>query len=337
MPSETTNLEVQSDANGAWKVDFLEKLSPGQHTITAIDETGSQDQVMVYVVKEPPAPAETKIELIDRVTTLMPPFFLFAFLALVLIIIALLANMVRLARKASQGEMYGLKRHYLRNAIIFCVIVLAVTCTIGIWLNRKTNFVNRYLQTTAPVFESVKISGKILDPLTMQGISGIDLTSGDTTIHTSGSGQFIFDNVSAASGVIITHPDLLRSVSILPDKSQKEQNVNIYANISLLNTLGRVVDLESRGKFVDVYAYLAPEIRQKVKQEEYVKQAGTFFGPQNITDQTLKILQTKIADKFSASKYELEFARVVEITVDANGQMDTYFFTNSDNGWLLVD
>lgn len=332
------NYDFQSDNNGNWQFEFSDKLAPGPHTVIVEDTEGNQDQVMMYVVKEPVPTTvnQPKIEILDRVTTLMPPFFLYAAAVLLISIVLLMINHIRLARKADKGELNGLERHYTRGAAIFCLIILVVVCITGVWLNRKTNFISDLIQRHVTPVEAVRFSGKIMDPVTLQGVGGVDVTSGDTSIRTSGSGQFIFDNVSPSTGVRINYADLLRAITFLPGKYSAEQNVNLYFNVNLFNNLIRVIDLESRGKFGDIYPYLAPEIRQKITREQFADGATTYFGPQNISEQDIKVAGTKIFDNWVSPKYDIRFAKVLEIELSVNGHNELYHIAWSGDGWQLI-
>ena len=193
-------------------------------------------------------------------------------------------------------------------------------------------------QTSQSSVESptLEMSGQIVNPLTLEGVAGIDLVAGATTVRTGESGQYAFGTVTRSEGIQLTAPGLLRALTLLPPEGKDGQSLPIYFATDLFDTLALVIESESRGRFEEVYASLTPEVQAKIARDTYTNQARSIFDTRNVTDQTIAITQTQLGDNFVGEVSQILFPKVVQITVLANGKTAVYAFTHTDTGWKLV-
>lgn len=333
--NQPTTLDLQSDNSGQFIFTIDKNLTPGQHIITVEDEFGNSDDAVIYITEEPqPTP------IIHKVTNIIPNNFFWGLLILFLIILVLIADVIRLARKADDPEDQTYESshryHFTINAILLCAILLIFVFIFGLYYNRETNFLRNIITNSSLLKNNSDVSGKIMDPITLQGVKGIDLVSQSTSIRTSESGNFSFSSVDPNVGIRATYPNLIRAFVFLPKKLTTVQQMDIIFNPDLYNTLVQVVDLESRGIFSDVYDYLVSDIKTKITQKRFEETNQTIYTASNVVDQEIFVVDTRLIDNYSAAKYAINFNKAVEISVKANNKIATYYFTYTSEGWRLI-
>ncbi len=334
--------DLRSDSNGGWEINVDQNIPPGQHVVNIEDEYGNQAEVLMYVVadthtEQPVQPAPAKIEVIERITTAVPPLFSWLMVLVLVIIIFLGLNLLRLARRADKldEEISGSTRRHSRQVLIFLGIIFSITAVTGLLINRETNFLSRLLPGRAVISE-ITLSGRLINPLTLAGVGNVDLVSGNTSLQTADSGQFIFDNVAAERGIRATSPALIRTLVFLPAGKAAAERLDIYFDPLMYNLLAGIIDLEARGRLGDVYSYLPAPVRAKISRDDFQLRAQTIFTSQNITDQEIIIKETKLIDGWAAKEYDLTFPKAVAVTVTANGLDESYFFVNENAAWTVV-
>jgi hypothetical protein len=227
--------------------------------------------------------------------------------------------------------------HYLNYAMVISAIVLVVVVLTGIWLNRETNFLSRFFTPTPITGPVDEINGQILDPYTRIGVVGADLVSAQTSVHTSGSGNFIFSNVSTVDGIRVTHPGLLRPLVIIPPVTPKKQRLDILFNEQMYMTLVRVLDDEARGQIGNIYAkYLSPNVKNSITEESFIKQYSNVLTPKNVSDQIITIKSMQVVDNYEVKKYHASLSKAVVLTLSLNGQDMVYALQQLDNNWFVV-
>ncbi|MBU1613373.1 hypothetical protein KKC87_03000 [Patescibacteria group bacterium] len=328
-------IDFQSDSQGRWNFQIDQKLAPGQHIITVVDENNNSDTAVLYVTEEAKQP-----QVINTVTNIIPPAFFWALLLLFIIIVFLTVYTMRLARTADEDEQTeeaDRRYHHTVNAILICSILLLITFLVGLYVNRETNFLNRLVSSQMmKTRKEARVSGQIIDPVTLEGVKGVDLVVGDTNVRTSESGQYVFGAVNTAEGVRLTYPNLIRALVLLPSTGKDVQQMDLHFDADMFNVLVQTVDLEMRGIYSDIYVYLAPEIKAETSMDKFVNSHNTIFTPANIVDQQIYVVGTKIIDNYVIEKYGLKFNKAVEVSVKVNDKIDTYYFTYTADGWRLL-
>jgi|GEM_PF-907967 hypothetical protein len=268
-------------------------------------------------------------EVFNRTTTTnQDPLPLWLKLITLLATIILIAGLVRLAiSRLSLSKL---------PVIILALIFVSLITTVLFFANIRDTFFGSLLPL-AKTASTVSLSGRIIDPVNRQGVANIDLTNGNTTLRTSGSGQYIFGQVSTISGIRLTAPTLIRALAIIPPAGSTGKKMDIYFDPELYNTLTRIIDLEARGQTSDTYEYLATEIKNKITPEDYAKiQKNSIFKTNNTTDQELKIRNVQLADRWISKDYDLSFTRVMQITLTANNKNNLYQLIKEAEGWRLI-
>lgn len=182
----------------------------------------------------------------------------------------------------------------------------------------------------------VRVSGVVIDPLTRTPISGVDLAVGDTTIRTGESGNFVFTDVSTKKGIRLTHPEILRAITRLP-----EENTDILFDVFLYNTLITIIDREARNNLDFVYSKLAPEIRKKVSRELFQSEYGPLFSEEDIANQEIVVKRMKKTEDYYNKQLGLRFNDVIEFEITNSGESRWYKLIYLDDpldgsSWNLI-
>lgn len=191
----------------------------------------------------------------------------------------------------------------------------------------------------------VQVSGVIVTP-EMEPVADVDLVSGDTRIRTTDSGQFSFGSVSSESGITLTHPNLLRAFTLLPQSRNEAETMTVYFEDSLLNTLVTIVDREARGKLHIVYEYLPQEVQTRLSLEAFTASYTSLYTEENITDQMIVIaaiereeaFQREIADEL------FQFTEVYTFALRKENKEKSYRLTKqsvqtetgTEEQWFLI-
>ncbi len=327
--------DLQSDSSGNWDLMINKDLSEGPHVIMVEDEYGNTDEALIYILKQDSTPTSSEnFGLIDRVTTVVPEISTITIWALVLLVAVAAVNMVRLARKAD-AEAMGFPRQtrYFGVNVIIAILLVGAALFAGLFFNFKLGYFK--IVKDAPELILNKVSGQLIDPLTLQGVKA-DLSSGDTTVKTSASGYFVFSKVKSGEGIYLTHPNLKKAVVLLPPPKQTEQLLSWYFSPEMYNVLIQTLDAEARGKFGDVYKNFPEIIKSKVNAEEVSKNYKTILTPANVEDQSIVIKNISILEQWKNEKYDVLFEKVYAFTVLANKKTDTFYLLNEEGGWKIL-
>lgn len=346
-------LDVKADESGNWEVESEQGIEAGGHAVVATDENGELDKAF-FVVQEEQFPT-----IFVRVKEVMPSFYLYFGLLLLLLIVALLLNNIRLSEKVKRlikkiKELHGFYvskdrkslvpgelekkekeeesryKFFALTQIIF--LIIGVVAIIGLVI---------FLFSSKDGFEEItavdKVSGSVVEPFTGQMVENVDLTVGEVSIRTGSSGQYVFPQLGDYISVRITHPGLTKAVV---KKVEDNERMDIYFDVGMYNILSFIVDLDIRGRYKDIYdKYLDDELKQNVDINYFLKSHQSVFNEDNILDQDLIVKSVKTYDEWFSKRLNTKFAKVVEINLENRhtGEIGTYFLRlNDEGGWGLV-
>ncbi len=352
---KTYNLE--SNNTGDWNIVIDNNLPAGAHIVSVEDEYGNMDQAIMYVVKDTPKTESIKTEpvFIQKMNDAVPGYLIWPLLLLTGVILFLSTFLLLFARKASKRERSlvnlpgsadgpveiqpkNTAHHYLRYALLICALAWVATVVAGLYLNRKTNFLSGLFNNTPKITVVDEIKGQVLHPLDKTGVANIDLVYNNTSIRTSGSGHYIFNNIAVNEGIKATHNELLRPLVFLPPAKQKTEEMNILFDVALFNNLIKIIDAEARGRYSDIYLNnISPTIKAKVAESDFISAYSSGIKPENVNDQELIIKSVVVVDKFNLNKYSLLIDKAVIITVLVNGHELVYPFEYIDGKWYLLN
>lgn len=225
-------------------------------------------------------------------------------------------------------------KHRRTNRWLVIVAILIALFAIA-YFNYLTNLLNfPKLALSFPGKNAIAYSldGRLVDPLTLAPVGNVDVTTGNTSVHVSNSGQFRFSQINPAAGINITDPLLTRTINYSPDSPTQSE---LYFNVSLYNRLIEAVNYESMGRVADLYYMLPDSIKSAVSLGNFANNAHTVFNQSNLNDQSLVVKATHIINQWSDNPYNKEFNRVLQVAIEANGQQDNYYFT-LDGNWNLI-
>jgi len=328
------NFDFQSNKDGSWNLIINESVTPGPHSFIVEDEYGNTDEAIFYLLKEE-KPTFSKdygfIESLTVKTTALNYISLILFLALIIS----LFNIWRLAKTADTGASASPhKTKHLYHAYIFIASVLLFSFLgINFYPKIKTGVMEK--QTVYKPAVISKISGQLIDPLTLQGVKA-DLTNGSTVVHTSLSGYFVFSNIDLNQGIKINNPDLMKTINYTPKKSLIKENFPLYFNAQMYNELSKLTDFEARGKITDAYKLLPNLAKNKINKNDFIKNYTTILTPENINDQEITIEEIEIKNNWLSDKYDLTFSQVVAIRIQSNDKTDNYYLVFEQGLWKIL-
>lgn len=349
--------DLESNSEGDWNIVIDNNLPAGAHIVSVEDEFGNMDQAIMYVIKDAVKTESIKSEpiFIEKINDVMPNYLIWPLLLLTAVVLFLSTFLLLFARKASkrekslvslpgsadgsiQIEQKNTAHHYLRYALLICALAWVSTVVAGIYLNRKTNFLSRLFDRTPKITVVDELKGQVLHPLDKTGVANVDLNYGNTSIRTSGSGHYIFNNIAVNEGIKATHNELLRALVFLPPAKQKTEEMNILFDVALFNNLIKVIDAEARGRYSDIYLnQISPTIKVKVAESDFISAYSSGIKPENVNDQELTLKSVAVIDKFNLNKYSLLIDKAVVITVVVNGHELIYPFEYIDGKWYLLN
>jgi len=99
---------------------------------------------------------------------------------------------------------------YAALAIVLVLLILG-SAALGAWILSAPGSLNLPGSTPASG-KIIDVRGGVISPFSSTPVSGIDLTVGDTSIHTSTGGQFAFPNAHVGEELRINHPLLKRAM-----------------------------------------------------------------------------------------------------------------------------
>ncbi|HRY36902.1 MAG TPA: hypothetical protein P5230_03450 [Candidatus Magasanikbacteria bacterium] len=327
--------DLQSDSSGNWDLMIDKSLSEGPHVIMVEDEYGNTDEALIYILKQETTPTSSEnFGLIDRVTNVVPAISTITIWVLVLLVAVAAINMVRLARKAD-AEAMGFPRQtrYFGINVIIAMLLVGAALFAGLFFNFKLGYFK--IVKDAPELILNKVSGQLIDPLTLQGVKA-DLSSGDTVVKTSASGYFVFNKVKSGEGIYLTHPNLKKAVILSLSSKQNDQLLSWYFSPDMYNLLISVMDAEARGKFGDIYKNLPNDVQNKIDNNKFISAYKTILAPNNVEDQNVVITNISVVDNWKSEKYDLLFPKVYSITISANKKTDTYYLISEEEKWKIM-
>ena len=307
QPSFVTS--VRSNADGEWLQGIENQLSPGMHRVVAIDEQGNQDQALLYVAKQEPS-------VITQVAAWIPPYIGWLVTCLFAIILILSGYAIRLGQSTSIKKNEGKrKKRITTHAILVSFILIVIALGLSYWSNKKTG--GRLLEPITPqstqAEKDLDVRGSIRAPLNGEGVAGVDIQAGKTSIRTVQGGHYQFSSIQASEGLKITHPEL----KIALRKSIEDQNMDIIFEPSLYNALFDLMQDEARGR-------LRPQHGQSI------------YAPSDLGAQQLLIGKTE-------NKKTVQLANggqandVVSVQLWSNGKTKTCLLNRGGQTWEILE
>ena len=297
----------------------------------------------VVEVKEP---EKTPVDIVptekDKIFFIIPqdiydssPFIVYGLISLIILVglntIRLINRLADTTDKIVIGEHKNRKLiSYIIATIVVIILLIVMAAQMGwIW---SANKIQKSIIVSSN--DTTLVSGVIIEPINHQGVMGVDLSVGDTNIHTDKGGYFVFNNLKQGDSIKINHPLLRRTVEKIIDGGR----MNILFDVNLFNSLSEIIDLELRGNYASIYEKLPLEIKNKISEVEFASEAinesKKFTG--NISDQRIVIGKEEIIREWVSEKYDVLFEKVLNIEVYGNGNLFDYYFVNIDGGWFII-
>lgn len=306
-PSFVTS--VRSNAEGEWLQGIENQLSPGMHRVVATDEQGNQDQALLYVVKQEPS-------IITQVTAWIPPYIGWLIACLFAIILILSGYAIRLGQTTSIKKNEGKrKKQITTHAILVSFILICIAVGLSYWSNKKTGgrLLEPIVSQSTPVEKDIDVRGSIRAPISGEGVVGVDIQAGKTSIRTVQGGQYQFSAIQASEGLKITHPEL----KIALRKSIEGKDMDIVFDPGLYNALFDLMQREARGR-------LRPQDGQPI------------YAPSDLGTQHLFIGKTEVK-KTAQLANGGQATEVVHVELWSDGKTKTCLLHKGGQTWEVLE
>ncbi|MFA5165971.1 MAG: hypothetical protein WC449_01540 [Candidatus Paceibacterota bacterium] len=340
--------EVTADQNGNWEVNLPNTFGNGVHAVTAIDQDGNKDAVVVDIKGEP----ETKTVVQEKIVTqevvkeIMPQglFLWVTLLYLTAMLVSL--GMIYFSRKAKEQD--GSQSKAKGVGLVFGVLVMILATVLYIYasysfgliksLALKDNIMQASLVSLARQAKEdvrhINIEGIVTDPTTKQGLEGVSISAGSTVVKTPKGGEFALGSIVEGEGVKIDYPVLSRPLRY----KAKEGKQEIIFDPMLYNAAIKVTDLEAHNKVDGIYLeMLSTANQQKLSLDEFVKNYQKGFNKLNEVMPELIVLDANVHSPWSSPQYAVQYPMVVELKLgNGQGGESNYFFALEEGMWKLV-
>ncbi|MCE9585971.1 hypothetical protein K8R04_01465 [Candidatus Uhrbacteria bacterium] len=307
--STTTN----ADAQGQWVVTAGEAIPPGFHQVVVTDADGNQTITPVFlegaseeiiIVRDQPV-------WFERVQNILPPAYAYAILGLLLLLIVSTRMIFWIGDRAERRNP-GRKRVFQWLAVGLVVLIIGSASLGALILNRQLpespaafpGVPTSIQATTSPV----DARGSVVAPFGMAPISGVDLTLGETSIRTSGSGQFAFSNARVGDTIRISHPLLKRAFVW---RLGEAKPLVIPFDVALYNAMNTSMEAQARG----------------------AQTASTLYGPSDLADQYIMISSIHFEDRWESPQTHATLRLVAFIDAVNGDREQTFMFTFQNGIW----
>ncbi|MEM9336639.1 MAG: hypothetical protein AAGA35_02185 [Patescibacteria group bacterium] len=138
------------------------------------------------------------------------------------------------------------KQTIIKGGVIALGVLLAISAWLIFYDTRMTTPTDVVMQS-----DRVPISGIVLDPVTAESVAAVTLTAGDTTVAVGAAGQFRFGDVSLSEGIVLSHPDLVTSITIQP-KVAPPEGLIIWFDPGLYQALFELLNITDSDQTIQV-------------------------------------------------------------------------------------
>jgi|GEM_PF-4612777 len=193
------------DDQGNWSFETPASVTPGFHQVIIQDDEGNEESFPLYIAEGEKifvVDKQTETVWLDRVQTIFPPAFAYAFVGLTVLLILATLFLIWLSKRRSR-----------RTAISSVIAIIVIAAAGALYLNRNVGVPSmEFVENQDQQGQIVDIRGTIQAPFQNQPVSGVDLTLGDTSIKTEASGQYVFPKARIGDVIRINHPALKRAI-----------------------------------------------------------------------------------------------------------------------------
>lgn len=317
---------AQTGADGIWQAEIPSNIEAGLHKVVAVDESGNQDEALLFVERG----------WIAQATTLIPPAFGFSILFFLLVIVILAINSVRLGKKADESVAVKKKQKYMLHAIYFSGFMVVLSLIVGLVMNGTSGIFGRALNPFMPIQAAdipTDVSGSITD-IFGRPVQGLSVHAADTTVTTGDSGMYAFSGIPKGDGLTITHPRLAKAIN----KEVGDDGImNFLFDLDVMQSLLEVVDLESKGDLRSLYKQVFVDaMKTKVTQQDFIANYPASFNGSNRNDRAVYIGKVTTMDGYASDVDKQIYPQAVNIEVFSLKGVVNYVFVLEQGKWKLI-
>lgn len=332
-------LEVESDEQGSWEAQIPQDLEPGMHKVRVETEGGEQQDLALFNIPIRTETVGTSVKVIQN------NYFLFPLALLTILVLFLAVNNLRLMVKAKKSRMAVGRKQKLSTlatilAAVASIVVFAYAAMQSGWMGFSRFADKKSESPTAMVVSATKtplmdVNGVLLDPLTGQGVSGVDISVNEANIKTQEGGGFNFAQIRTDSYLRIAHPELKKNIykTVTADKDGK---MEVLFNIDMMNALINVIDAEMVGQPKRIYQQLPGMVKAVVGEQGYVNGYKMSYGSSDMSAQGITVADIIKKDSWSYDALKIQFDKSFQVDVIVHDQTISYFLIQEGGVWKVV-
>lgn len=330
-------IEIQTDAEGNWEAQFPQDLTPGLHKIIVETEGGEYyDMALLNLQVRSEAPVETAPANYSH--------YLYPVALLTILVLILAVNNLRLMIKAKKDKrtLENRQRHMALVTVLAAVFSIAVFCYVayqsGWFKSQVANTGSVQPIYDVPVEKDMgltDVNGRLVDPVTDAGVSGMDMTVKEVNVRTQEGGAYRFSQIPSNSYIRLTHPELKKALFKKLDPANVG-SMDVMFDVGMYNALMTVIDLESNGQLSKIYEQLPEGIKSKISEQDFINQYEMDFSQKDLSRQELVLAGVSRLDSWSSDKYNVLFDRAVNAQVEVANATVNYYLILENGQWKVI-
>lgn len=340
--------EVIADQNGNWEVNLPNTFGDGVHAVTAVDQEGNKDAVVVDIRPEQQVKTivEEKVVTKEVAKEVMPQGLFLWVTLLYLIAMFVSLGMIYFSKrvKNEDGSPSRAKTAGITAGVLVMVLasVLYVYASISFGIIKSVVLQNINWQAafssmakpSAVEPKYISVSGIVSDPRTRQGVEGVSISAEGTVVKTQADGSFAIGSVNDGLGVRIDYTTLNRPLRY----KVKEGRQELIFDASLYNAAIAMMDYEAHNKIDSIYfELLNSKTQEKISLDGFVKSYQKNFNKLNDAMSELIVLDFKLWQDWLSPEFSTKHALVAEMVLgNGQGGQATYYFAFENGSWKLV-
>ena len=330
---------VKTGSDGTWTYAAPGTLEPGYHRVRVDDGQGGQAQASFFIVApgktEPVFVVKDRVSLVDRVERAMPGGFGWMLAVSLLSVVCLAIWNVQLARKAEKTAEPQKRQRLLNAVMVISAATVVVAFSVGAFIHRRTPVFSEVINQIRPLAPSpsLNVAGAVVNVHDGTGVSGIDLSVGDTSIRTQEGGRYVFRQVEPAVGIRLTHPELKRAFVW---RVLKEGELAIPYDLALYNALVETIDRESRGQAGQLYDQLPASDQASISRERFTEERRDRISSRRLLQQEVVLRSVSVQRDWRSSVTGHVWPETAQMEILFGDQVTVYAFAYDQGSWHPV-
>jgi hypothetical protein len=320
----------------------------GVHAVTAVDQDGNKDAVVVDIRPEQQVKTIVEEKVITKeVAKEVMPQGLFLWVTLLYLIAMFVAlGMMYFSRRVKNED--GSPSRAKTAGIVMSVLVMVLASVLYVYASISFGIIKGVvlqninwqaalssMSKVAPIEQKyLSVSGIVSDPHNRQGVENLSISAEGTVVKTQADGGFAIGSVIEGQGVEINYETLNRPLRY----KVKEGRQEIIFDLALYNEAIALMDYEAHNKIDSIYfEILSSKTQEKLTLDGFSKSYQKNFNKLNDAMPELIVLDFKLWKDFVSLEFGTKHELVAEMLLgNGQGGQATYYFAFESGNWKLI-